>query len=457
MDEGPFLKEERKLIETIAQNLGRSIEKIRVEEELQKAKVYLEKRVKDRTAEIAIANQKLKEEIEERKDAEAQLRQSKAMLQAVFDGILDPLILVSRNMEIRMINETAAQYYEIADWQEAVGKICYRSTGKPGPCEGCEIPAAVLQDESVTFERQGFMDPDRLEKVAIYPLKEKGYGAGDAVVHIADITEAKRLEQQLIQSEKMASLGVLVSSIAHEINNPNNFVSFNVPILRDYIQEILPIVDDYAATQPQFELCNMAYPEFRRDILKLIDNIEHGSGRINAFVSNLREYSQIKESRPRSWVDLEKVIEKVLTICRSKIKKSVKSFVKTIPEHLPRIYSNADVLEQVLINLLVNAAGAADKKDSWIKLNVNVNENWVDHTIIEISDNGSGMDAETRRKIFDPFFTTRSAADGTGLGLYICHNLVQGLAGRIKVESELGKGSRFMVILPDQDRRKKAR
>jgi signal transduction histidine kinase len=457
MDKGPFLKEERKLIETIAQNLGRSIEKIRVEEELQKAKVYLEKRVKDRTAEIAIANQKLKEEIEERKDAEAQLRQSKAMLQAVFDGILDPLILVSRNMEIRMINETAAQYYEIADWQEAVGKICYRSTGKPGPCEGCEIPAAVLQDESVTFERQGFMDHDRLEKVAIYPLKEKGYGAGDAVVHIADITEAKRLEQQLIQSEKMASLGVLVSSIAHEINNPNNFVSFNVPILRDYIQEILPIVDDYAATQPQFELCNMAYPEFRRDILKLIDNIEHGSGRINAFVSNLREYSQIKESRPRSWVDLEKVIEKVLTICRSKIKKSVKSFVKTIPEHLPRIYSNADVLEQILINLLVNATGAADKTDSWIKLNVNVNENWVDHTIIEISDNGSGMDAETRRKIFDPFFTTRSATDGTGLGLYICHNLLQGIGGRIEVESEPGKGSRFVVILPDQDRRKKAR
>jgi signal transduction histidine kinase len=255
----------------------------------------------------------------------------------------------------------------------------------------------------------------------------------------------------------MASLGVLVSSIAHEINNPNNFVSFNIPILRDYIQEILPIIDDYAAAQPQFELCNMAYPEFRRDVFKLLDNIEHGSDRITSFVSNLREYSQIKERRPRSWVDLETIIEKVLAICRSKINKSVNSFVKTIPEHLPRIYSNAHVLEQILINLLVNAAGAVDKKNSWIKLNVNVNKNWVDHTIIEISDNGSGMDAEIRRKIFDPFFTTNSTADGTGLGLYICHNLVQGLGGRIEVESEPGKGSKFMVILPDQDRRKKVR
>jgi PAS domain S-box-containing protein len=125
-----------------------------IEMELQKTKVYLEKRVKNRTAEIAIANQNLKGEIEDRKRAEAQLRQSKTMLQAVFDGISDPLILVSRNMEIRMINQTAAQYYEIVDWQEAVGKICYQSTGRPAPCEGCEIPVAVLQGESVTFERQ---------------------------------------------------------------------------------------------------------------------------------------------------------------------------------------------------------------------------------------------------------------------------------------------------------------
>jgi signal transduction histidine kinase len=201
----------------------------------------------------------------------------------------------------------------------------------------------------------------------------------------------------------------------------------------------------------------MAYPEFRQDIFKLLDNIEHGSGRINSFVSNLREYSQIKERSPRNWVDMNTIIEKVLSICQSKIKKSVKSFVKTIPESLPKIYSNAHVLEQILINLLVNAANAADKRDSWIKLNVNVNKNWADHIIIEISDNGCGMDEETRRKIFDPFFTTKSTADGTGLGLYICHNLIQSLGGRIEVESESERGSRFMVVLPGQDRRKKAR
>ena len=382
----------------VARFYALAIQRNRVEEELQKSKVHLEKRVQDRTAEIAIANQKLVGEIEDRKHAEKLLRQSKTMLQAVFDGISDPLILINRDMEIRMINETAAKYYKIADWQEAVGKICYQGVGSPTPCADCKIPTAVLEGESLTFERQGFTNPSRLEKVVIYPLKEKGYGVGDAVIHVIDITEAKRLEQQLIQSEKMASLGVLVSSIAHEINNPNNFVSFNVPILRDYIQEILPITDDYATTQSQFELCNMAYPEFRRDILKLLDNIEHGSSRINSFVSNLREYSQIKERRPLNWVDLEAIIEKVFAICRSKIEKSVRSFIKTIPEHLDKIYSNAQVLEQILINLLVNAARAADKKDSWIKLKVKVNRDWAEHIIIEVSDNGSGMNEEIQTK-----------------------------------------------------------
>jgi C4-dicarboxylate-specific signal transduction histidine kinase len=182
------------------------------------------------------------------------------------------------------------------------------------------------------------------------------------------------MEKQIIHSEKMASLGVLVSSIAHEINNPNNFVSFNIPILRDYISEMIPILDEYAAGSPEFELCNLIYPEFRRDIFKLLVNIENGSDRISAFVSNLRGYSQYTEKKPRIRIELKGVIERVLSICHSKIKNSVKSFVKNVPEHLPPIYTEPYAIEQILINLLVNASQAADKEDSWVKLNVTVKE-----------------------------------------------------------------------------------
>jgi len=121
---------------------------------------------------------------------------------------------------------------------------------------------------------------------------------------------------------------------------------------------------------------------------------------------------------------------------------------------LPPVCTDAQALKQVLINFLINAAQAADKNDSWLKLSAKSGNTWREHTIIEISDNGCGINESTRRKIFDPFFTTKSKESGIGLGLYICYDLVNGLGGRIEVESELGKGSTFRVILPDKDRRR---
>ena len=121
-----------------------------------------------------------------------------------------------------------------------------------------------------------------------------------------------------------------------------------------------------------------------------------------------------------------------------------------MPERLPRVYTDPYSLEQVLINLPVNAAQAADKKDSWVRLEVKVNGIGRLHDlVIEVSDNGCGMDEKTQRRVFDPFFTTKAAgAEGTGLGLYISQNLIKDLGGRIEVTSEPGLGSKFKVILP---------
>jgi signal transduction histidine kinase len=373
------------------------------------------------------------------------------MLQAVFDGISDPLILVDKECRVKIINNVAADYYGVDRSRDILEKYCYHVfRGRLEPCEGCQVPKAVLDGRSLTFERPGFINADRLEQVVIYPVKEKTGAIGDAIIRLTDITESKKIERQLIHSEKMASLGVLVTSIAHEINNPINFITFNVPILRDYIQAMITITDGYAAAHSEFELCNMDYPEFRSDIYKLLDNIDHGSGRISTFVSNLKEFSQDSEKKPHRWVDLNQVVERTISICHNKIKKTVKSFVKNISEHLSQVYTDPYALEQVLINLLVNATQASNKKDSWVKLNVSGRKG---HVIIEISDNGCGMDEETRLKIFDPFFTTKSPAEGTGLGLYVCHNLIRDLRGLIEVESEPGVGSTFKVMLPDAERK----
>jgi signal transduction histidine kinase len=453
-----YTEQDLESIQRVAEFYTLAIQRNRAEEALQRAKEELEIRVEARTLEVAKANARLRAEVRERIQIQERIEQSKETLQGIFDSISDPLILIDAQMKVKMLNRAAVDYYGISKPQDLPSETCYQLLKESlTPCEGCEVPEAILSGKSTMFERKGFMDPDRLEHLYVYPVKGKEGKGRDVLLRISDITEQRLFEKQLIQSEKLASLGTLVSSIAHEINNPNSFITLNIPILRDFLETLIQIADAYAERHPDLELCHMPYPEFRKDVLALLDNIQHGSDRILRVVSTLREFSQAKTKKDEKWVDLKSVIDKSLSLCGVKVRRAVKSFITDIPKNLPNVYTDPYSLEQIIVNLLVNAADASDKKDSWIKLSVAVNETWLDHTIIEVSDNGHGMDEEVREKIFDPFVTSKSRSDGTGLGLYVCFNLAEALRGRIEVESEPGKGSTFKVILPDKERRRKRR
>ena len=415
----------------------------RAEEELGKLNLELEERVQQRTAQLRI-------EVSERKQAEENLRKNKEMLQMVFDGISDPLVMLGKDLEIRLLNKAAYEYYHVGQ-EEVVGKPCHQAfRGISTKCENCEIPAAVIDDRHLMLEREGFMDASRIEQVIVYPISKMDFEEGAAIIRISDITNEKMLQKQILQTEKLSSLGFLVSGVAHEINNPNNFISFNIPILKEYLNEILPIIDDYAKDHEKFELFGMTYPQFREDALKLLDNIENGSRRINTAVSNLRGISQTKVKTKMDWIDVKEVIEKSVSICRSKIKGMVKSFEVDIADDLPLIYTDAEAIETAVINLLINAAQATDKINSWIRLKVILDDSSQNDLVIEVSDNGCGFDEKTKNHIFDPFFTTKSPSEGTGLGLSLCHNSVRKLSGRIEVDSAAGKGSTFKIILPDK-------
>jgi signal transduction histidine kinase len=408
-------------------------------------------------AELATTNSALVAEIAERERAEEalrkseeELRNSNARLQEVFDGISDPLIMLDSQLLVRMLNKAARKYYGLASYDHAFGRPCYEGLrGRTTPCTDCQYPFAVMEGRAATFERKSPMDPSRFEQIAVYPVLNDQGERDAAILRVSDITQEKLMEKQLIQSEKLASLGLLVSGVAHEINNPNNFVSFNVPILRDYFSALTPILDDYAKEHADLEFFCMSYKEFRDDLFKLLDNMEHGSTRISSIVSALKEYARKRDKTEAKWMDLKAVIDKSVNICHAEIRKKVKSFTVEVPEDLPVVFSDPEAIEQVLVNLLINAIQASDKVNSWIRLKVVCEESPERRCLIEVSDNGCGMDETARGKIFDPFFTTKASSSGTGLGLYICYNLVQALDGKIEVESEPGEGSTFRVVLPN--------
>jgi len=413
------------------------------EEELHTLNLELEKRVDQRTAD-------LQKEVMERTQAQEEVLKTKNRLRSVFDGISEPLLLLDGHLTVKMLNKAAIEYYKIND-QDLIEKPCYRAfRDRSKPCEDCNIAPAVLEGRHVGFERKGFMSPERLERVVIYPLKEGSGEFRSAIIRISDITDSKMLERQLIQREKMAALGVLISGIAHEINNPNNYISVNIPILRDYLNVVMPMVDEYAKKHPDLEIMHMSYPEFREDIFELLDNVQHGSRQIKFIVRDLKVFSKPAKDKRIEIIDLKPIIEKVVAFCRSKIKRTVKTFNVHIPESLPEVLIDSQSLEQILINLLINAAQAFEKpmdENSNVNLVVSMDNSRKNRLIIEVIDNGGGMDEKTLEKIFTPFFTTKSSEDGIGLGLYIVQNLIEKMGGCIEVESKLGSGSNFRIIL----------
>jgi len=387
-------------------------------------------------------------DITDRKQVETQLFNSKATLAMALDGISDPLIMLDVESRIKRLNKAAMEYYGLTSYGQAIGKYCFEGLRcKSSPCEGCEQPFSFMQGFSGSYERKGEMDPDQLKQVVVDLVKDE-LGATEAtIIRIYDVTQAKIIDRQLIQSEKLATLGLLIAGIAHEINNPNNFIFFNIPILRSYFEALLPIVDEYVLEHPDLQVFDWPYSDFREDCFKLLGNVEHGSIRINQIINNLKEFVRERGKGEARRIDLKQVIEKGLFMCQGRIRKTVKTFEVDIPEGLPALYSDPLAIEQVVVNLLINAIQAMDKEDSWVRVRIIGPAESDGEVMVEVSDNGCGMDVETQRKIFDPFFTTKAAGVGTGLGLSITHRLLAELGGRIEVKSEVGKGSVFLVFL----------
>ncbi|WP_285427778.1 ATP-binding protein [Pseudomonas sp. lyk4-R2A-8] len=269
-----------------------------------------------------------------------------------------------------------------------------------------------------------------------------------------EIDERKQLESQLVQSEKLASLGQLAAGVAHEINNPVGFISSNLSTLDSYFNQLQQMLDAYRQVEDSLTSAEQRDPlkalrdELELDFLKedipiLIRESKEGIGRVVQIVKDLKNFSRVDNDQTWQWANLQQGIDSTLNIVASELK--YKADVIKQYGALPEIECLASQLNQVVMNLVINAAQAMGPERGTITISNGVEG---DNVWLEVADNGCGIPPETVQRIFDPFFTTKPVGEGTGLGLSLSYGIIKKHHGDISVNSEPGKGTTFRVVLP---------
>jgi signal transduction histidine kinase len=263
------------------------------------------------------------------------------------------------------------------------------------------------------------------------------------------------MQAKLLQTNKMAALGTLSSGIAHEINNPSNFILSNARMLHDAWKDIVPVLDEYAREQGEFCIGGFDFSEARDTLPKLIEGIVEGSHRIRDILAGLREYARGETAQPLRKVDVNTVVTKSFTMLQNHIRSHTEHFHCSLAPDAPLVRGSFQQLEQVVVNLAMNALQALPTRNCGVYISV-FRDRPTGNVVIKVRDQGVGMPPEVVKRIFDPFFTTRLDSGGTGLGLSICYSIIKDHQGTIEVESEPGTGTSVYVRIPPCSRGEKA-
>lgn len=302
------------------------------------------------------------------------------------------------------------------------------------------------------YERERFA-----RKTAEKLLDDKTRSLYDNVIQLQSTVGAlEEAQDQLVQSEKMASIGQLAAGVAHEINNPIGFSLSNINTLSEYIDSFIKLDEMVVSNMTNQEVNGFftQYKSFREeedidfvigDLKELIDDTVKGLHRVSEIVANLKKVTHASELEMIPG-DINEIIEESIKVVWNELKYNME-VVKEFTE-IPLVPCHQGEIHQVLMNLFLNASHACEDKGKLIIKTSTKEEQGQQWAVIDIVDNGQGMPREVRKKIFDPFFTTKPVGVGTGLGLSVSFGIIEKHQGTIKVSSEEGKGTIFTICLP---------
>jgi PAS domain S-box-containing protein len=438
-------------------------ERKEMEEEIKKHRDHLKDLVQQRTTHLVSVNQKLQQEIDERKRIEESLRQSEERFRLIAETSHDVFWMSTPGIK-KMLYVSPA-YERI--WGRSVESL-YESPRSfieaIHPDDQERVRAGIKDHEQGAWNFEY-----RIIQLdgSIRWIKDRGFpicdinGALHLMTGIAtDITEQKKIEEearirmdQLIQADKMASLGTMVSGVAHEINNPNNYILSNAQLIDSFCHDALHIMERYYHEKNEFSIGGLPFSEVHELIPQLVAGIIDGSRRIKVIIDNLKNFTQKDSSASDEVFSINSLIRTSIAIITNQIKKYTDNFNLALQENLPSVKGKAQKIEQVIINLLLNALHALPDRSSGVWVSTSFDRS-SGHVIIKVRDNGIGMSKDVLKRIIEPFFTTKLDRGGTGLGLSISYAIIQEHQGLLEFESEPQKGTTVTVKLPMGDRKK---
>jgi len=349
------------------------------------------------------------------------LKESNSILRALSDNLPDSVYVIYPDFRLIAVNRSRVQRTDQSS-KSLVGQLCYEAFfDRSKPCSECRVNETFQNGQCTQRnERRRNSGEEANEwEIFSYPILNETNQVIQALLLEHDITEKHRLETILMQSEKLAAVGQLAAGVAHEINNPLTAIIANAQILH----RELPSNDD---------------------LQESVDLIARAGARAAQVVRNLLDFARKEEYR-LGLTDLNETVERALELIQHELLARGVNLKFEPDLDLPSILASQDHLQSVWLNLLLNAMDSMDNSPGEIKVNT---QQVGDEIQVSVADSGKGILPENMTRIFEPFYTTKAPGRGTGLGLSVSHRIVKQHGGHIRVESQVGLGSKFTVILP---------
>ncbi len=370
----------------------------------------------------------VKQKIHELEAANLGLRSKSSEFQALFDSISDGVIVYDSRGKVQHRNHVCPQYFS----QETLpGSLCgelFHPEEESAPLD-CPVERALRGERvEISIASQPSSGKIRYFDVTATPIEDSNGEQSRALVFMRDVTEKRLHELQLMQAEKLSSIGILAAGVAHEINNPLSSVAGYAEALLRRISKEQSLIED-----PRFEV----FPKYLQVIIQ-------ESYRCKRIIDCLLSFSR-KSDGSASNINLNDVLNEVLELVRFKSRYDKIEIRTDFQSDLPDVSGDSAGLRQVCMNLLINAHQAI-RGAGFVAITTRVTPESM--VALEIRDSGCGISKDAIEQIWDPFFTTKNVGQGIGLGLAVTYNIVKRLGGEISVESQIDKGSKFTVRMP---------